>query len=196
MIRSGWGPGVGGWLVRLAPLIRPLAQAKWASMVAARNLDLVDAERLNDFLFGAQRVSLARVRGPLAEAQRHECFYCAGRLVTAWDVDHFLPWSRHPDNSPGNLVAAHARCNNAKAASLAGLAHLRRWIERFADTPVSDGVEAVRLSTGWPRRQDRVLATARATYLWLPEGTMLWREKAVYDPLDPAEVRAVFRLAA
>lgn len=26
-------PGVGGWLVRLAPLIRPLVQAKWASRV-------------------------------------------------------------------------------------------------------------------------------------------------------------------
>jgi hypothetical protein len=32
-------PRVGGWLVRLAPLIRPLVQAKWAGRVAARNTD-------------------------------------------------------------------------------------------------------------------------------------------------------------
>ena len=62
-------PGVGGWLVRLAHLIRPLVQAKWAARVAARNTDLVDAERLDEFLFGAQRISLQRIRGPLAEAR-------------------------------------------------------------------------------------------------------------------------------
>jgi hypothetical protein len=76
-------PRVGSWLVRLAPLIRPLVQAKWASMVASRNGELVDADRLNDFLFGAERVSLTRVRGPLAEAQDRECFYCAGQLAAA-----------------------------------------------------------------------------------------------------------------
>jgi hypothetical protein len=189
-------PGVGSWLVRLAPLIRPLVQAKWASMVAARNADLVDAERLDEFLFGAEQISLARVRGPLAEAQDLACFYCAGRLAARWDVDHFLPWSRHPDNSLDNLVAAHAACNNAKSASLAGLGHLRRWVERFADSPANLRVEAVRQATGWPRRPDRVLSTARATYLWLPEGTRLWREKDVYDRLDPAEVRVLFAAVA
>jgi HNH endonuclease len=185
-------PGVGDWLVRLAPLIRPLVQAKWAARIAVRNADLVDAERLNDFLFGAQRISLTRVHGPLADAQDRQCFYCSGRLTKSWDVDHFLPWSRHPDNTLDNLVAAHARCNGAKSASLAGLGHLRRWIERFADTPASHRVEDISRSTGWPRRPDRVLSTARATYLWLPAGTLLWRENSVHDPLDPAEVRAVF----
>jgi HNH endonuclease len=34
--------------------------------------------------------------------------------------DYFLPWSRHPDNTINNLVAAHAACNNAKSVSLAG----------------------------------------------------------------------------
>lgn len=189
-------PNVGAWLVRLAPLIRPLVQAKWASRVAARNADLVDAERLDEFLFGAQRVSLTRVRGPLAEAQDRDCFYCAGRLTGSWDVDHFLPWSRHPDNTLDNLVAAHAPCNNAKSASLAGLGHLRRWVTRFGDTPVSDRIQEVSAATAWPRRPDRVLSTARATYLWLPEGTRLWRETSVYDPLDPAEVRSVFDAVA
>jgi hypothetical protein len=83
--------GVGDWLVRLAPLIRPLVQAKWAVRVAARNADLVDAERLNEFLFGAQRISLARVHGPLADAQDRQCFYCSERLKRNWDIDHFLP---------------------------------------------------------------------------------------------------------
>ena len=177
-------PGIGGWLVQLSPLIRPLVQAKWASRVAAHNANLIDAKLLNDFLFGAGRIDLARVRSPLAEAQDRECFYCARRLPTTCDVDHFLPWSRHPDNTLDNLVAAHAACNNAKSASLAGIGHLGRWIQRFTDGPTNQRLEDVKLSTGWPRRPDRVLATARATYLWLPEGTRLWREKTVYDPLD------------
>ena len=38
-------PGVGVWLVRLAPLIRPLVQAKWAARVAARNQDAAVEQR-------------------------------------------------------------------------------------------------------------------------------------------------------
>jgi hypothetical protein len=69
--------------------------------------DHQDAERLDEFLFGAQRISLDRVRGPLADSQARTCFYCAGRMTGRLDVDHFLPWSRHPDNTLDNLVAAH-----------------------------------------------------------------------------------------
>jgi hypothetical protein len=41
------------------PLIWLLVQAKWAARVAARYSDLVDAERLDKFLFGAQRIKAA-----------------------------------------------------------------------------------------------------------------------------------------
>jgi 5-methylcytosine-specific restriction endonuclease McrA len=99
--------------------------------VAAENPRLVDADRLTDFLFGAERISLDRVRGPLREAQEGQCFYCADRLPPKCDVDHFIPWSRHPDNTLDNLVAAHTGCNSAKSASLAAAPHLRRWVERF-----------------------------------------------------------------
>ena len=50
--------------------------------------------------------------------------------------------------------------------------------------------------TSWARRSDRILSSARATYLWLPEGTRLWREDSIYAPLDPAEVRVVFATVA
>ncbi|HEY1917190.1 MAG TPA: HNH endonuclease domain-containing protein [Streptosporangiaceae bacterium] len=123
--------GVGSWLVRLAPLIRPLVQAKWAARVASRNPELVDADRLDEFLFGAQRISLDRIREPLTEAQEHDCFYCARRLDTKCQVDHFLPWSRYPDNTLDNLVVAHGECNSAKATSLPSLGHLERWLTRF-----------------------------------------------------------------
>lgn len=95
--------------------------------VAQRNAGLVDSDRLQQFLFGAERVSLDRVRVPLADVQDRECFYCADRLIRSWDVDHFIPWSRLPDVRLDNLAAAHSSCNNAKSASLAGLTHLERW---------------------------------------------------------------------
>lgn len=189
-------PGVGEWLVRLAPLIRPLVQAKWAARVAARNQDLVDAEQLDEFLFGAERISMARVRGPLAESQGLACFYCADRMARRWDVDHFLPWSRHPDNTLDNLVAAHAACNGAKSSSLAGLAHLGRWIERFQLGPASQTLDAVAVIASWPRRSDRVLSTARAIYLWLPDGTRLWRQASEYEQLRQTDVRAIFASVA
>ncbi|MHB1430497.1 MAG: HNH endonuclease [Streptosporangiaceae bacterium] len=185
-------PGVGAWLVRLGPLIRPLVKAKWVSRIAERNPDLVDSDRLHQFLFGAGRVSLARVRGPLAEAQGRECFYCTDRLARSWDVDHFIPWSRHPDNTLDNLVAAHSACNNAKSASLAGLIHLRHWTLRFSDPAVNAAIEDVRALTGWPRRPDRILATARATYLWLPDGARLWNRGTEYESLDASAARALF----
>ena len=190
-------PGVGGWLVRLAPLIRPLVQAKWAARVAARNSDLVDSERLDEFLFGAQRISLQRIRGPLTEAQDRACFYCANHLSTRGAVDHFLPWSRHPDNTLDNLVAAHPACNNAKSASLASLPHLENWLARFRPAdPASTALSQIASDTSWPRRPDRVLATARATYLWLPARTRLWQEGTTYQPLDTAAMRSLFASVA
>ncbi len=139
--------GVGDILVRLAPLIRPLVHAKWLAMVAARNPDLVDSERLGEFLFGAERINLDRVRGPLVEAQANACFYCGMGLARRVDVDHFLPWSRHPDNTLDNLVAAHSTCNNAKSASLAAVEHLAHWMERFGPGPRADALNEVEEST-------------------------------------------------
>jgi hypothetical protein len=177
-------------------LIRPLVQAKWAARVAARNPDLVDSERLDEFLFSAQRINLDRVRGPLADSQDRACFYCADQLTRRWDVDHFLPWSRHPDNTLDNLVAAHAACNGAKSSSLAGVEHLGRWIERFQPGLADETLDAVATSVDWPRRSDRVLSTARAIYLWLPEGTRLWRQASEYEQLRQTDVRAIFASVA
>jgi hypothetical protein len=188
--------GVGDWLVRLAPLVRPLVHAKWSQRVAAQNPGLVDSERLNEFLFGAQRVSLDRVRSPLAESQNGMCFYCESRMLRNIAVDHFLPWSRFPDNTLDNLVAAHQTCNNAKSASLAAVNHLERWLSRSEPGPEAESLNAVEESTQWSRRKDRVLSSARATYLWLPQGTKLWQEGTTYDEADVGVIRKLFSLAS
>lgn len=183
-------PGVGGWLVRLAPLLRPLVEAKWVELVAKQNDGLVDARQLSEFLFGATRVGLERVRRPLIEQQDGACFYC--RLPTSRDVqvDHFLPWSRHPDNTLDNLVAAHATCNNAKSASIAGHEHLEAWADRFRSGVLDE------VSITWPRAPQRTLSSVTATYLSLPTATWLWRARSEYERLDPARTRAALLAAS
>lgn len=177
--------GVGEWLVRLAPLLRPLIQSKWAAKVAQRNQDLVDQHALGEFLFGATRMSLERVRVPLIDLQSGACFYCEKQLVRRSAVDHFIPWSRHPDNTLDNFVAVHGACNGAKSASLAALSHLERWLRRF-DRQGSENLSLCQLAADydWPRRSERTLATARATYLSLPGGTRLWDQGNTFVPLD------------
>lgn len=47
--------------MRLAPLVRPLVQARFVDRVAQQNREVFDGHDLGDFLFGADRVSLDRV---------------------------------------------------------------------------------------------------------------------------------------
>jgi hypothetical protein len=48
-----------------------------------------------------------------------------------------VPFSLYPRDLAHNFVLAHAKCNRSKSDSLAGRAHLQRWLERLvkqADT--------------------------------------------------------------
>ena len=70
---------MGEALVRLNHLLRPLIHHQWAVKVAT--LNRLDEYQLERFLFGAERVPLERVRGPIIELQEGRCFYCAERLL-------------------------------------------------------------------------------------------------------------------
>lgn len=183
-------PHVGQHLTALAGLVRPVIERAWLHHVARRNGDQVEELQLESFLFGAARVSLTPVRDPLLELQRGRCFYCDGERGP-WDVDHFLPWSRWPDDRLDNLVVAHRRCNNAKRDALAAVDHLAAWWERANDGPADRHLDAVATTTGWPRRTARTLAAARGIYLHQPPGTVVWAGVERFEPLDLAAARAV-----
>jgi len=185
-------PGAGEYLVRLAPLLRPAIQNKWVAQVARQNADLVDAHQLDEFLFGATRIDLTPVRDHLVEVQDRRCFYCDRLMRERIEVDHFIPWSRHPDNALDNLVASHATCNGSKSAAIAAHEHLERWVQRL-NTPVLDDVAH---DLGWPRRRYRTLGIVSATYRWLPEGSQLWVRSADFEIVDPDRVRQVLELVA
>jgi hypothetical protein len=133
------------------------------------------------------------VKSPLLEAQGGSCFYCGSRVnASGAEVDHFIPWSRHPDNVLHNLVAAHTVCNNAKRDSLAGTEHLARWLNRLVGgRGEHPALMEVSEELRWPADRARGIGSARAAYLWLPEGTLLWQAVGTYMRADPVEIRSL-----
>jgi 5-methylcytosine-specific restriction endonuclease McrA len=178
----------GDHLVRLAPLIRPLVQREWATLVAQFN-DFPEAE-LERFLFGAKREAIAHLAAPLRELQGNSCFYCGTRLSDGAQVDHFVPWSRHPDDGLDNLVAAHSRCNARKSDHLAATEHVEEWTSRMRGR--SADLEAVADEARWPREPQRTLAVARSIYLRLPTGARLWQLDRHFVPVDALRLRRAF----
>jgi 5-methylcytosine-specific restriction endonuclease McrA len=183
--------GAGEHLIALAGLARPVIEREWMRHVARRNADQVDELRLEAFLFGSERISLLAVREPLLQVQGGRCFYCHGERGP-WEVDHFLPWARWPDDRLDNLVVAHRRCNNDKRAALAGLHHLGRWWRRVKPgTRVSRHLQEVAAQLMWPRDPARTAGGARGLYLHQPEGTMLWIAPGEVEPMKHDRLEAI-----
>ncbi|MEO7331598.1 MAG: HNH endonuclease domain-containing protein [Minicystis sp.] len=164
-------PGVGMALIALNGVLRPLIYRSWTTMVATMN-GLAQSE-LEDFLFGKKRISLEPVQPGLVELQQGLCFYCKQGMPTACEVDHFVPWARHADNSIENLVATHKGCNGQKSDFLAAAEHVERWRERSVqhEGALADLARQHR----WESRPERTLSVARAIYGMLPDDAKLWR---------------------
>ena len=168
-------PGVGEYLLQLAGLLRPLIQRRWAAMVAL--LNRLEESQLELFLFGADRTQTARIRAGLWEIQKRRCFYCDTRIQepAQSQVDHFVPWSRYPDDGLDNLVVADTRCNAFKTSSLAATEHLVQWARRFAeDSSAYVQLDDLAQRAAWDRHAVRSLSVARAIYLRLPDDARLW----------------------
>jgi 5-methylcytosine-specific restriction endonuclease McrA len=171
-------PGVREHLLRLSGLLRPLVQQAWAGMVVKMNRDATDEARLMEFLFGSRRIALGPIQRDLRELQDNRCFYCAQRIQGVADVDHFIPWVRHPDNGIENLVLADSRCNNSKRDFLAAGEHVERWAARFRDEgSLSRALADIATRSGWESHSDRTLHTARSIYARLPDDVGLWLDR-------------------
>lgn len=174
--------------MRLAGLLRPLIQREWSSLLARFNQ--LPSSTLEDFLFGVDRTSLTVVRSPLYELQSAQCFYCSGRLrLDAIEVDHFIPWARHPNNAIENLVAAHARCNSSKSDYLAAEPHLARWLQRLQDQ--GNALQQISSDVAWESAGQTSFAVARGIYLRLPEATLLWERSQSFRAAHRDELRTL-----
>ncbi|HYD47068.1 MAG TPA: HNH endonuclease [Terriglobales bacterium] len=189
-------PGVREHVIRSASLLRPLIQQAWTNLIVKVNREATDDARLQEFLFGACRIALDPARQALRELQNNRCFYCDGRIQGSAQVDHFIPWVRHPDNGIENLVAADSACNNNKRDFLAAGEHLERWTERFA-AGSSTGTQLVDIATraGWERHSTRTLAAARTIYSRLPADIRLWRGRSTFVAVSEQREQIVASLA-
>ncbi|MBK9366535.1 MAG: HNH endonuclease [Deltaproteobacteria bacterium] len=178
-------PGVHERLVSLAAVLRPLIHRHWSDMVA--RLNSLPERRLEEFLFGASRESLAPVREPLWRLQGGRCFYCGGRVSLAQaEVDHVLPWSRFAEDGLENLVVADASCNSHKSDLLPGREAILPWLSRPAAA-----LAAIAEATGWPLARDRVRSTCAVVYRQLSPGVPVWRGGGVVGRLTEDEQRGV-----
>lgn len=155
-------------LVALSSVLRPLIQQHWLARVRRFN-DLPEAY-LEEFMFGADRARLNKLRAPLRDLQAGGCFYCKGALDPKPQVDHFMPWARYPDDGLDNLVLAHATCNRDKLHYLADLDFAQRWAER-RQRPELDEIAR---DLSWPRDSKRTFNVVAGVYQGVPEGVRLW----------------------
>jgi 5-methylcytosine-specific restriction endonuclease McrA len=190
-------PGVGGYLLQLNGLLRPLIHRRWCAMVAL--LNQLEDSRLEEFLFGAERVPTVKVRAGLWEIQGKRCFYCDRRVVDPPNghVDHFIPWARYPDNGIENLVVADVACNGDKGSSLAASEHVTRWAARLSsDGEATSHLAELAARTGWDRHAERTVSVARGIYLSLPQSAKLWLRKKEFIAVDQEAVRRALVPAA
>jgi hypothetical protein len=165
--------GAGDQLIRLSPLIRPLVELHWVRMVANLNgLDLMEDD-LRKHLFGAERTAFpAPLRRELLDLQSGSCFYCSNTLTGASAIDHFVPWSRWPNDAVENLVLAHAMCNSHKSDHIPGPIPLRRWADRLI--AYSADLADVAVASNWRTDRARSISLARSLYGHLPSGSLVW----------------------
>jgi 5-methylcytosine-specific restriction endonuclease McrA len=172
--------GAGDQLIRLAPLVRPLVELHWIRMIAHLNqLDFVEDD-LRRHLFGAERVAFpATLRGDLTDLQKGQCFYCTKPLASSSAVDHFIPWSRWPNDAVENLVMAHSLCNSHKSNHIPGPVPLERWAVRLSLH--NEDLASVAASRGWRSDCPRTLSLARSLYAHLPNATVVWNGPRLVD---------------
>lgn len=166
-------PGVAAALVSLNTLLRPLVLQQWTAKVAQMN-GLPEAD-LQRFLFGPrERASLDAVRPALYDLQGGTCFYCGQRFKGEQHVDHFIPWSRYPNDGIHNLVVADQRCNLDKRDYLAAAEHVERWRDR--SKRFETDLARIAVATSWEIAPERTFGAARAIYGKQPDDARLWQQ--------------------
>ena len=188
--RLRFKPGASDALVRLAPLIRPLVELHWVREVAKWNQIATEERTLHHHLFGVQRSGFpGRLRNELSLMQGGDCFYCGQALSEASPIDHFIPWSRYPNDAIENLVLCHRGCNGLKSDRLAASRHLADWCRRLIDH--EDELRTAAETARWEIAPTRSSGIVRSTYTHLPEGVPLWKAEGGVERADPPILRGI-----
>ena len=135
-------------------------------MVARINRDTIEDTRLEEFLFGAERIPLERVRGPLRELQDNTFLFCGRRMKERAEVDYSIPWARYPDNGIENLVLADPGCNSSKRDFLAAAEHVAHWVSRMeSGSNIARGLTEIANTVGWEAHGEKDNVECRPSHL-------------------------------
>ena len=183
-------PGVRERLVSLGPLLRPIIEQFWVWDVATwSEIDTQEVE-LRAHLFGSERVGFPKklVAG-LSEIQAGKCFYCSSSIANGAQVDHFIPWSKFPNDSIDNLVIACRKCNGKKSDHLCIPQFAGRWLDR-------PGEDLSRIATGskWESAPDKTRAIAANLYGSLVAGSVVWAGGDDFFELDKEHLVSISTL--
>jgi hypothetical protein len=160
-------------------MLRPLIELHWTRDVARWTGVNLEDTALQAHLFGVERVAFpTALVETLRELQCGRCFYCDEPIAGRGHVDHFLAWSRWPNDAIENLVLAD-RCNLAKRDHLVAPRHLTGWRDHI-DTNAGH-LAASAISIRWPSDPNRSVALVRSTYAHVATGTPLWRHGVDFE---------------
>ncbi len=181
-------PGVAAALRSFHYLVMQLVEARWIRQLGAidANRDqLADAADLPEFLFGADRASLADFTRVLVQISGGECFYCRGPVQAAVQLDHFIPWSQYAVDLGHNFVVACGPCNARKSSYLPGMTLLARWSNRNLQS--GQYLAAALARSGLPHDVGRTYRVAEWAYEGAARvGATLWDGPAGLTQAGPA----------
>ena len=168
--------GVGEILIKLGPMFRSLIEIHWVQDVAKMNrLDTTESG-LYKHLFGQERENFPEIlRTCLRDLQDGNCFYCQVPIKGKGEVDHFLPWSRKPNNSVENLVLTDSKCNNSKSDFLVTHSIVKMWENRLKTQ--SNDLKSVAAEGDWISNLSATKNIVFNIYNSVVEGMPLWAGK-------------------
>lgn len=169
-------PNAADYLVNLNGLLRPMIQRSWAMQVAKMNQ--LEESKLQEFLFGRSRNAIHRFANPLRDLQNNRCFYCEStfkqQASKTPEVDHFIPWSRYPNDALANFVLAHSSCNNSKSDHFAAREYLTKWTNRNQNPIDLAQLKVIASNGNWELLEQNSINIANTLYSRLPNNIELW----------------------
>ena len=178
-------PGVASCFRQFHGIVIELVQSAWLRYVRRYNLtSLNEVADLEKFLFGDARSGLIRYVPMLRDIQKDLCFYCGGQFNSAWDVDHFIPFSRFSVDLGHNFVLAHPACNRQKSDHIAAERHLAAWIDRntTGEAMIRDALGTI----GVHHDLGASVRVARWAYTQIADsGGRVWVQGRTFEHLSP-----------
>jgi 5-methylcytosine-specific restriction endonuclease McrA len=174
-------PGVAAGLTETQLLLKPVIRHLWVEKVWRSNDEMFKrAVKIEEHLFGRQRLPLGTIGKGLKQAFGAECFYCHTRLETGGHVDHVLPWSITPIDGVANLVVSCQPCNTSKSDNLPAIHHVTRALKRPKATlqQIADADEADTEYERVRRAASNLYHRASANH------TEVWQGIGDFIPLD------------